>query len=95
MLRNEEEIVQFYEQTFREMHILHTIIKLVKESCEEKENKGIYYGLKVDGRKQICNERNHYINGLEAAEDRLSNILKMYVSAEDNFCLHQNSYNSG
>ena len=92
MLKNEKELVHFYEQTFREMYILNTIITLIKESCEERENKGIYYGLKSDGIKQISNERHNYINGLDVVKDRLSNILKTYLSAEDTFYLHQNTY---
>ena len=93
MQNNNCNTMQFYEQSFQKMYVLNSILTLAKESCEERENKGIYYGLKPDKIKQISDERYNYINALSVASDIISNIMKLYLKAEQNICLNQNSDN--
>ena len=93
MQNNKYDSMQFYEQSFQKMYVLNSIITLAKESCEERENKGIYYGIKPEKIKLISDERHNYINALSVACDIISNIMKIYISAEQEICLNQNTYN--
>ena len=93
MQNNDSNITKLYEQAFQKMYVLNSIITLTRESCEERENKGVYYGLKSDMIKQISDERYNYINALSVASEIISNIMSIYVSAE--YELNQNTYNCG
>lgn len=62
------------EHIFTELNVLESIIKLTKDSCFEKENNSIYYDLTKDKMVEISNERNHYINLLSLAVEKVNTI---------------------
>lgn len=67
-----QELISCLESTFDIIYSLESVIKLTKISCLEKENNSAYYNLPSNDRVMLSEERNHYINLLSIAEDKLS-----------------------
>lgn len=89
----ENSLSQMYEQSFNEMYVLNTMINMIKQSCEEKENKSMYYGTNYETIKNISNERNDYINMLAVVSDKISNIMSLFLSMEREIALYKDSNN--
>ena len=70
------------DKTFDEIYMLESIIKLIKESCLEKEIDSKYYNLDSFDKILLSEERNHYINLLSMAIDKLSDLKQMNVNLE-------------
>lgn len=67
-------IVSCFDKSFDELCELETLITLTKEMCFEQENSSNYYGLSQNKKITLSEERNHYINMLTVALDKVSNI---------------------
>ena len=80
-------ILKINEQAFNEMYVVNTLINVTKQTCEEREFNGIYYGLKGDITKKISSERNDYINMLSVLSDKISSIMSLYVLMEKELTL--------
>lgn len=77
-----EKIIISIEDSFSELFALESIIKLTKEACLEREFASIYYELEEKSKTALSEERNHYINMLTIALDKLSNLKQTIHIAE-------------
>ena len=56
---------------------------LTKEVCQEKEFSSMYYNLPPKDKFTLSAERNHYINMLTLALDRVSNLKQINCGIEN------------
>ena len=70
---------KFFENTFDELHSLESIIKLTHEACLEKELDAVYY----TSNKGLSEERNHYINMLSIALDKITQLKEINILIEE------------
>lgn len=68
---------------FENIYVTESIIKLTLESCLEKELRSNHYNLSPDKSINLSEERNHYINLLNIALDKLSIIKELNNRLED------------
>ena len=76
---------------FTELNVLESILKLTIDSCFEKENNSIYYNLCNDKIIKLSNERNHYINLLSIAIEKLKIITDINETLEQEFISYSNT----
>lgn len=86
-------LVDCYQETFEELCVANSIIKLVRSSCLEREFSGEYYGISRDKTIHISEERNNYINMLNILSEKISNIMNLYLFLEEESILKQDTYN--
>ena len=87
-------LIKTHEKSFHEMYVVNTIISMIKQSCVERENNGQYYGLTEKRiRTLISDERNDYINMLTLLSDKISNLMALFVSMENEFSLNNDTDN--
>lgn len=84
---HKQNLLKINEQAFNQMYVVNTLINMTKQSCEERENHGEYYGLKGELLKRISDERNDYINMLSILSDKISSVMSLYVSMEKELTL--------
>ena len=65
------------ESTIDEVFYLDTIIKFTKEACFELEMTSQYYNLSPEEQIKLSNERNHYINMLSIAQEKIDNLKEI------------------
>ncbi len=95
MKENFNTMAKINEKLFGEIYVLNSAVNMVKDSCSEKENKAIYYGLVNDGVQKMSSERNDYINMLTVAADKISNVMSLNLALEKEISLYQDSNNCG
>ncbi len=78
-----EKIITSLEDSFNELFALETIIILTKEACSDREFNAVYYDLSSDSKTTLSEERNHYINMLTIALDKIYNIKETLTIAEN------------
>ena len=89
-------LLSFYQTVFNELYVIDTIVKMTKDSCMEREFNGQYYGTSGKSSAQLSAERNSYINMLTLLSERVSNLMDINISAENDTLLEKNSnYSSG
>ena len=66
---------------FNQLYYLESILKFTKDVCQEKEFTSVYYNLPQKDKFTLSAERNHYINMLDLALDRVSDLKQI------NYCL--------
>ena len=71
-----------FDSLFNEIFYLESIIKLTKESCLEREITASYYNLPKLEQTGLSEERNHYINMLSIAQEKLLNLKKINSELE-------------
>ena len=76
------DLLAYQNKAFDELYIVNTLIQMTKSYCSEREYKGIYYGATKKDKHSLSSERNEYIAMLTLAEDRLSRLMKLCLSAE-------------
>lgn len=82
------------ESSYDELDSLESIIKLTQKACRNQECNSIYYNLVADKKVALSEERNHYINMLSLALDKIANIRKTSLQLEEGLAnLEQYSYN--
>ena len=83
-MKNSYKKVQLsFENCFDQLYFLESILMLTKEVCQEKEFASIYYNLPPKDKFILSTERNHYINMLTLALDRVSNIKQINSGIEN------------
>lgn len=83
MERNHKKILACFQNTFDELYLLESVIKLTKESCLEREVNAQYYNLTQEKKKSLSEERNNYINMLSIALDRVKNLKEIHSLLEE------------
>ena len=71
------------ELSFKELFFLESLIKLTKESCLEMEMRANYYNLQQREQYKLSEERNHYINLLTIAQEKVSNLKNLSQRIEE------------
>ena len=77
-----KDLLLCFEESFDELFSLETIIKLTQESCFIREEDSIYYNLPHDEKLILSEERNHYINMLTIALDKVTRLKKISTQIE-------------
>ena len=86
-------LLDCYQETLDELCVANSIIKLVRSSCLEREFTGEYYGISRDKTVHISEERNNYINMLNILSEKISNVMNLCLSLENESMLQQDTYN--
>lgn len=86
-------LLAYHQETFDELYIIDTIVQMTKKSCQDYEFSGQYYGIPMDMTAKLSAERNHYINMLNILSERISNIMSLNLSMENEIMLEQNANN--
>ncbi|MCQ2743398.1 MAG: hypothetical protein MJ230_01200 [bacterium] len=73
------------EDSINQLLCLESIIKITKESCLEHESSAKYYNLPPKDKYILSEERNHYINMLDIALDKLNKVIKLNTTMETEF----------
>ena len=84
---NHNKLLRFNQEAFEQLNLANTIIQLTKTSCEQREFCGQYYGVSDEARKRLSIERNNYINMLEILSDKISSIINLNESIEEEIAL--------
>ena len=77
-----KDLLLCFEESFDELFSLETIIKLTQESCFIREEDSVYYNLPQDEKIILSEERNHYINMLTLALDKVHRLKKVSTKIE-------------
>lgn len=76
------------EDSINQLFCLESIIKMTKDSCQEKEFSAKYYNLSPKDKYTLSEERNQYINMLNIALDKVNNVIELNTAIENNLnCL--------
>jgi len=70
------------DNCFNQLYSLESILTLTREVCQEKEFSASYYNLPQREKFILSEERNHYINMLDLALDRVSDLKKINTGLE-------------
>ena len=71
------------ENLFNQLYSLESILQFTKNVCQEKEFSSTYYNLQKQDKFVLSEERNHYINMLNLALDRVSNLMEINIMLEN------------
>lgn len=71
------------DKSFNKLYLLESILRLTKDVCQEKEFLSIYYNLPQKDKYVLSEERNHYINMLDLALDRVSDLKEINYKIEN------------
>lgn len=83
-----KKIITNFENSLNELFALETIIIITKEVCSNKEFNSVYYNIPTEYKIELSEERNHYINMLTIALDKICEIKESLILAENEFyCL--------
>ena len=66
-----------------EIESLESIIELTKKFCLDREINSIYYNLEKKEKLNLSEERNHYINLLEIAIEKVLSLKAKFLKMED------------
>lgn len=76
-------LLSFENSLFDELSTLESVLKLTKNSCYEQEMNSCYYGLENFSKLKLSEERNHYLNLLSIALDKVELIKKINQNLEE------------
>ena len=71
------------DNCFNQLYSLESILRFTKDVCQEKEFSSIYYNLPQKDIHVLSEERNHYINMLDLALDRVSDLKEINYNMEN------------
>ena len=77
-----DKIITSIEKSADELFTLESIIKVTKDTCQEREVAGNYYDLEENARTSLSKERNHYTNLLNIALDIITNLQRINLEIE-------------
>ena len=70
------------DNSFNQLYSLESILQFTIEVCQEKEFAAIYYNLPPKDKFSLSRERNHYINMLNLALERVSDLKEINCRLE-------------
>ena len=79
------------ENVFNNLLHLETLVQLTKEVCQEKEFSSAYYNLKSPQNTNLSIERNHYINMLTLALEKINHIKETTSQLEEELMLYKST----
>ena len=89
-----QKVLSNFDDTFELLFSLESIIKIVHESCLDKEVYSKHYNLTSKEKLDLSIERNNYINLLTIALDKISNLKRKNLILEESLSnLKQDSNN--
>lgn len=71
------------EDSINQLLCLESIIKTTKDSCLERESSAKYYNLPQKDKYTLSEERNHYINMLNIALDKVNDVIELNTKIEN------------
>ena len=83
MKKSDSNVLTCCENYFDELFCLESIIKLTKCACLEKEFSANYYNLPSKYKYTLSEERNHYINMMNIALEKVNLLKEINNSMED------------
>lgn len=72
------------EDSINQLFCLKSIIKTTKDSCLERECSAKYYNLPPKAKYTLSEERNQYIDMLDIALDKVSDVIELNTKIENN-----------
>lgn len=69
-------LFEYENSLFEELSVLESVLKLTKNSCFEQEANSNYYSLVNSEKIKLSEERNHYLNLLAIALEKVQ-LLKL------------------
>ena len=75
-------ILGYGNSIFEELFALESLLKLTKEACLKQEINSNYYGLDDFNKVKLSEERNHYLNLLTIAIDKIDVLKEISQSIE-------------
>ena len=83
MIESYKRALMSCDNCFSELYSLESILRFTKEVCQEKEFSSVYYNLSQKDKFVLSEERNHYINMLTLALDRVSDLKQINCCIEN------------
>lgn len=75
-------VLSSFDDSFDVLFSLESLIKATQNSCLDKECSSIYYNLPQKEKIILSEERNHYINLLSIALDKISSLKEIHLDIE-------------
>ncbi len=72
-----QRLMSCFDNTIEILYSLESIIKVTQETCRDKEFCSVYYNLQNNEKITLSQERNHYINLLSLALDKVSTLREV------------------
>lgn len=69
-----------HDELLNELEVIESLIRFTKTACEEKEFNSRYYELADWKRLNLSSERNHYINVLSIALEKINGLKTLSYS---------------
>ena len=83
MKKSDYNLQHYCDDYYNNLYYLESIIKMTKNVCQEREFSSIYYNLPQKDIHVLSEERNHYINMLDLALDRVSDLKEINYNMEN------------
>ena len=83
MSKKDERVYLCCENSFNKLYALESLIKATKDTCQEREFSAKYYNLPNKDKYILSEERNHYINMLSMALDKVSELKEINDEIEN------------
>ena len=80
-------ILAYENSLFEELSSLESVLKSTKDSCLKQEINSNYYELADDNKVKLSEERNHYLNLLTIAIDKINLLKQINRNIENEICL--------
>lgn len=77
MKKRDCKLMLYCEDCYDQLNYLESIIKMTKNVCQEHEFSAIYYDLPNKYKFILSEERNHYINMLTIALDKINKLKEI------------------
>ena len=88
MKNSTQKVLLKFDDIYDLLNSLESIIKITQKACLNKEISSVYYNLTYNDRVILSEERNHYINMLSIALDKLSSLKdKNFIIEKEISCL--------
>jgi mannitol/fructose-specific phosphotransferase system IIA component (Ntr-type) len=87
-LNRKSNVLLYQNEIVDELFNTHTLVKVIKTCCEQREYSGDYYGIPNAYIPHISNERNEYISLLTIISDKLKRVNLMNLDLEKELTLH-------
>ena len=81
-----QKVMLSIEDSFNDLASVESILKLTYKACVDKEINANYYNLSKKEMKYLSEERNHYINMLNIAIDKVQFIMENNLKIEKELC---------